>query len=124
MEECVDYQDLMHGLILEHLRKKLSRDYREIHINGKGEQKVDYKGSYPDMILGNHGMVLAVLKLETGETISEKQAGEWKSLSGLGVKLILMIPKNMKMKVTDLLWSQGLMDKVSIGTYEIAIQMP
>jgi hypothetical protein len=45
-------------------------------------------------------------------------------LSRLGAKLILMIPKEMKVKVTELLWAKGLMDKVSTGIYEISIKMP
>jgi len=35
-----------------------------------------------------------------------------------------MIPNDMKVKVTELLWAKGLMDKVSIGTYEISLKMP
>jgi len=76
------------------------------------------------MILGNYGMLVAILEVETAESISEKQAESWKALSGLGEKLILMIPKDMKFKVTELLWAKGLMDKVSIGTYEVSINMP
>ena len=120
----MEYGDLLHEMILEHLKRKLSRDYKEISVNKMGEKKVEYKGHYPDMILGNHGMTLALLKLETAGSVSEKNAEEWKSLSSLGVKLILMIPKEMKVRVTDLLWSKGLMDKVSIGTYEISVNMP
>jgi hypothetical protein len=120
----MEYKDLIHEMILEHLRRKLSKDYKEIGINKKGEQRVDYKGHYPDMILGNHGMVVALLKIETTESISEKEAENWKALSGLGTKLILMIPKETKVRVTDLLWNKGLMDKVSIGTYEISVSMP
>src|SRR4030042_1835738 len=120
----MEYGDLLHEMILEHLKRKLARDYKEIGVNKKGEKKVDYKGHYPDMILGNHGMVLALLKLETAGSAFEKEAEEWKSLSSLGVKLILMIPREMKVKLTDLLWSKGLLDKVSIGTYEILVNMP
>jgi len=93
-------------------------------VNKPGEQKAEYRGHYPDMILGNHGMILAFLEVETAESISEKKAENWGKLSGLGVKLILMVPKDMKVKVTDLLWAKGLMTKVSLGTYEIAITMP
>jgi hypothetical protein len=118
------YGDLVHEMILEHLIRRLSKEYEEIAVNKKGENKVEYKGHYPDMILGNHGMVLALLKVETGDSVSEKEAEKWKALSGVGVKLILMIPKDMKVRVTDLLWSKGLMDKVSIGTYEISVTMP
>jgi len=120
----MEYDVLIHEMIIEHVSKRLSREYKEIRINKRGEKKVEYMGYYPDIILGNHGMVLALLGVETADSISEKQTENWKTLSGLGVKLILMIPKDMKMKVTELLWSKGLMDKVSIGTYEIAVQMP
>ncbi|MDI6889974.1 MAG: hypothetical protein QMC83_03400 [Thermodesulfovibrionales bacterium] len=120
----MEYGDLIHEIILEQVRRKLSRDYKEISVNKPGEKKGEYKGHYPDMILGNHGMVLALLEVETADSISEKQAENWGKLSGLGVKLILMVPKDMKVKATELLWSKGLMGKVSLGTYEISITMP
>jgi hypothetical protein len=120
----MEYDDLIHEMILEHLRKRLSREYKELGINKPGEKKVEYKGHYPDMILGSHNMILAILEVETDKSISEKQAEKWKAVSGLGVKLILMIPKDMKVKVTELLWAKGLMDKVSLGTYEISLKMP
>ncbi|MGB9716652.1 MAG: hypothetical protein ACPL1G_09650 [Thermodesulfovibrionales bacterium] len=120
----MEYAELVHEIILEQVRRKLSRDYKEIGINKAGEKKVEYKGHFPDMVLGNHGIILAILEVETAESISEKSAERWKTLSDLGVKLILMVPKDMKVKATELLWSKGLMGKVSIGTYEIAITMP
>lgn len=120
----MEYSDLIHEIILEHLRKRLSREYKEIGINRTGEQKAEYKGHYPDMILGNHGMVLALLEVETAESISEKGGERWKMLSDLGVKLILMVPKDLKVKATELLWAKGLMGKASMGTYEISVHMP
>lgn len=120
----MEYGTLIHELILEHVKKRLSREYKEIRVNKSGKKEFEYQGHYPDMILGNHGMVFALLEVETSESISEKNAENWKVLSGLGVKLILMIPKDMKVKATELLWSKGLMDKVSIGTYEIVVTMP
>ncbi|MBM4141144.1 MAG: hypothetical protein FJ242_06605 [Nitrospira sp.] len=120
----MEYGNLIHEIILEQVRRKLSRDYKEISVNKPGEKKSEYKGHYPDMILGNHGMVLAILEVETVESISEISADNWKTLSELGVKLILMIPKETKVKVTDLLWANAMMGKVSIGTYEIAVTMP
>lgn len=120
----MEYADLIHEIILEQVKRKLLRDYKEIGINRAGEKKVEYKGHYPDMVLGNHGMVLAILEVETAESINEKAAERWKSLSDLGVKLILMVPKDMKVKVTELLWAKGLMGKVSMGTYEISVTMP
>ncbi len=120
----MEYADLIHEIILEHLKKRLSREYKEIGINKLGEKNGEYKGHYPDMILGNHGMVLALLEVETTESISEKEAERWKALSDLGAKLILMVPKDLRVKVTELLWAKGLMGRVSIGTYEILVHMP
>jgi hypothetical protein len=120
----MEYADLIHEIILEHLKKRLSREYKEIGINKEGQEKDEYRGHYPDMILGNHGMVLALLEVETAESISEKKAERWKVLSDLGAKLILMVPKDLKVKATELLWAKGLMGKVSIGTYEISVHMP
>jgi hypothetical protein len=120
----MEYGDLIHEIILEHLRRRLSRDYKEIGMNRTGEKKAEYKGHYPDMILGNHGMVLSLLEVETTESISEKVAERWNVLSELGVKLILMVPKDLKVKATELLWAKGMMGKVSMGTYEISVHMP
>jgi hypothetical protein len=120
----MEYADLIHEIILEHLKKRLSKEYKEIGINKAGEKKDEYRGHYPDMILGNHGMVLALLEVETSESISEKGAERWKVLSDLGAKLILMVPKDLKVKATELLWAKGLMGKISIGTYEISLNMP
>jgi hypothetical protein len=120
----MEYADLIHEIILEQVRRKLSRDYKEIGINRAGEKKVEYRGHYPDMVLGNHGMTLALLEVETADSISEKGAEKWKTLSDLGVKLFVMVPKDMKVKATEFLWSKGLMGKVSIGTYDISVTMP
>ncbi|MGA1845226.1 MAG: hypothetical protein ACMUIS_11750 [bacterium] len=120
----MDYEGLIHEMILEHMRKQLSKDYREIRINPRDEKKVEYKGHYPDMILGNHGMVLSILEVETEGSVSEKAVQRWRELSGLGVKLVIMVPKEAKVKATDLIWNKGLMGKVSLGMYEIVIRMP
>ena len=120
----MEYGDLIHEMILEHLKRRLSKEYKEIGINRTGEKRAEYKGHYPDMILGNHGMVLALLEVETADSISERGADRWRALSDLGVKLILMVPKDLKVKSTDLLWTKGLMGKISMGTYEISVNMP
>ena len=119
----MEYESLTHDIILEHIRKELSRDYKEIGVNKNNEKNVAYKGHYPDMVLGNHGMVLGILEVETEGSISEKAAERWKDLSKLGVKLIIMVPKATKVKATDLIWNNGLMGKVSLGTYDIVIKM-
>jgi len=120
----MNHEKLIHNWMVSYLKERLSRDYDDIKVNLYDERKNEYKGHYPDLILSNHGMVLAVMEVETEKSINEQKAGEWKALSSLGVKLILMVPRSAKSKVVDLLWKEGMVEKVSVGTYEISINMP
>jgi len=117
-------EKLIHDWMVTYLREKLSRDYKEISVNLEGERKNEFNGHYPDLILGNHGLTLAIMEVETEGSITHEKAAEWKALSVLGARLILMIPRNSKTKVVELLWQKGLADKVAIGSYEIVINMP
>jgi len=116
-------EKLIHDWMISYLRDRLSRDYSDIKINLDKEQN-EFNGHYPDLILGNHGIVLAIMEVETAGTITPEQAENWKKLSGLGAKLILMVPKTAKPKILDLLWKQGIADKASVGSYDINISMP
>lgn len=107
-------EKLLHDLIVDYLKQKLSKEYKEIKVNPAGD---------PDLILSNHGLVLALLEVETGSSITQK-AGKWKEMTQAGSKLILMVPKNAKAKVMELLWQKGIADRVSVGSYEIAVNMP
>lgn len=120
----MDNDKLIHDWMVNYLRQRLSRDYKDIKVNLEGENKNEFKGSYPDLVLGNHGMVLAVMEVETENSITLEKADEWKTLSGLGVKLIIMVPNISKAKVIDLLWKKGIADKVGVGSYEINVKMP
>ena len=116
-------EKLIHDWMVSHLKERLSKNYNEIKVNLEGE-KNEFKGHYPDMVLGNHGIVLAIMEVETEGSITTEKADEWKALAGLGAKLIVMVPKRTKAKVIDLLWKQGLADKASVGSYEINFSMP
>jgi hypothetical protein len=115
---------LIHDWMVSYLKQRLSRDFKDISMNLEGEKKNEFQGHYPDLILGNHGMVLSVMEVETEKSINPEKADEWKALTGLGVKLILMVPTASKAKVVDLLWKSGIMDKTSVGSYEINVRMP
>jgi hypothetical protein len=115
---------LIHDWMIAYLRQRLSRDYKEISVNLEGEKNNEFKGHYPDLILGNHGMVLAVMEVETEKSITPEKADEWKALTGLGVKLVIMVPNTSKAKAVDLLWKRGIADKVAVGSYEINVRMP
>jgi hypothetical protein len=116
--------DLIHDWMISYLQKKLKRDYDDIKVNRDDDQANAFNGHYPDLILENHGLVLAVMEVETEQTISPEKAEEWKTMAGLGAKLILMVPKTLKPKVLDILWKNGMADKASVGSYEMNVQMP
>jgi hypothetical protein len=108
-------EKLVHDLIVETMRQKYARDYKEIVADAD---------QCPELTLKNHGMVLAMVSVETDSTMTAEKADRWKEIVETGTKLVLMIPKNARVKVTDILWQKGIMDRVSVGTYEIAITMP
>ncbi|MBI5409607.1 MAG: hypothetical protein HZA14_09610 [Nitrospirae bacterium] len=116
-------EKLIHDWMVSYLKDKLSRDYNDVRINLE-EKKNEFKGHHPDLILGNHGLVLAIMEVETEGSITSGKADEWKTLTGLGAKLILMVPKTSKAKVVDFLWKKGMADKVSVGSYELSVSMP
>ncbi len=120
----MDQDRLYHDWAVTYLKQKLSRSYSDIKVNLEGEEKNEFKGHYPDLILGNHGMVLAVMEVETEKTVTPKKAEEWKKLAGLGAKLIVMVPKASKAKVVELLWKEGIADKAAVGSFEFNVNMP
>lgn len=108
-------EKLIHDLMVDHLRHRLRREYSEITTNPSGT---------PDLTLANHGLVLAVVEVETEGSITPEKAASWKTLAQPGTKLILMVPKNARVRVMELLWQHGIADRVSVGTYDIAVTMP
>ena len=111
----MDNEKLVHDLIIDRLKRKLDREYSEIKVNPSGS---------PDLTLSNHGLALAVVEVETESSITPEKAKDWKILAQSGSKLILMVPKNMKVKVTEILWQSGMVSNVAVGTYEITVNMP
>ncbi|MBF0457533.1 MAG: hypothetical protein HQK99_06520 [Nitrospirae bacterium] len=120
----MESEKVFHNWLVTHLQNRLSRQYTEITCNLDGEEKHEFEGFYPDLILKNYGMAMAVVEVETEETINAEKAKHWKSLSQKGVKLILMIPEKARSKVTGLLWDMGLAADVAVGSYDLRINMP
>ncbi|UCC66394.1 MAG: hypothetical protein JSW32_00100 [Deltaproteobacteria bacterium] len=116
-------EEFFHDWLVSYLQRRMARDYKEITANYQDEKKHEFEGHYPDLILANRGMVLAIMEVETEESITPERAERWKELAGLGVKLILMVPAHARPKVMDLVWQRGLADKVGVGSYEINIKM-
>lgn len=111
----MESEKLLHDLIVDRLRAKFAGQYKEIKINSGGN---------PDLVLANHGLTLAVVQVETEGSITAEKAEKWKEMARSGSKLILMVPKNAKVKVLELLWKSGIADRVGVGSYEIMISMP
>ncbi len=111
----MDSDKMIHDLIVDRLRGKFGREYTEIKVNVEGN---------PDIILANHGLTIAMVEVETERSITPEEAKKWKEMAQSGSKLILMVPKKEKVKTMQLLWEQGIADKVGVGSYEIAITMP
>ena len=107
-------ENLIHDWMVSYLWERLSKDYNDIKVNLGGDRKNEFNSHYPDLILGSHGLVLAIMEIETEGSVTPEKAEEWKRLSGLGAKLILMLPRASKSKALDLLWKQRLADKVSV----------
>jgi hypothetical protein len=112
-----------HDWLVSYLQQRLAKDYKEVRANYQGEQKHEFNGKYPDLILANQGVVLAIMEVETEESITPEQADQWKELAGLGAKLILMVPNHTRPKVMDLAFQKGLAGKVGVGSYEMTIKM-
>ena len=108
-------EKLIHDWMVDFLKHKFGREYKEIKVNPGGD---------PDLILANHGLVLSVVEVETEGSITPEKAEAWKQTLQVGSKLILMVPKNTKAKVMELLWQKGIADRVGVGSYDIVINMP
>jgi hypothetical protein len=119
-----EHEKAVHDAIIEEIKKKLRFQYKDIKVNHLGEKSHEFKGFYPDMILSEQGMVLALVEVETEQTYSREKVDSWKKLVGSGPRLILMAPKGMKAKLTAALWDGGIADKVALGSYDITINMP
>jgi hypothetical protein len=100
-------EHFFHDWLVSYLQGRLARDYKEVRANVGEEQKHEFNHHYPDLILSNQGMVLAIMEVETG----------------LGAKLILMVPNHARPKVMELVLQKGLAAKVGVGSYEITIKM-
>jgi hypothetical protein len=113
----------LHDWVIEKLREKYSRLYKEIHINPGEERNFEFKGHYPDVVFVNYGQVVLIAEVETEGTINEEEVEEWKELSGLGVQLVLLVPKEMQNAARDICWRSGIAAKVKIGFFDVVLNI-
>ena len=122
MERSTDEQ-FLHDWVIRKLFEKYSRLYSEVHINPGDEKNFEHGGKYPDAVFVNYGQVVQVVEVETKETISEERLDKWKELSDLGVKLSLLVPKEMQAKARDICFNSGLAAKVNLGSFDVQLNI-
>ena len=64
------------------------------------------------------------MEVETGGSVTAARAPRWAEMAASGSKLILMVPRNLRVRAAELLWENGITDRVSVGTYDLRIEMP
>ncbi|MCS7214885.1 MAG: hypothetical protein RMI30_04145 [Thermodesulfovibrio sp.] len=78
----------------------------------------------PDLVILSYGIVIGYMDIVTEKEISSERINRWKELIYAKNKLIIIIPKEEKLKIMEILWKEGIAEKVSIGTYEVNISLP
>ncbi len=116
-------EQFLHDWVIRKVQEKYSRLYSEVHINPGDEKNYEYNGSYPDIVVVNYGQTVQIVEVETRETINNERAAKWKNLSELGVKLSLLVPKEMQNATRDICWKSGLVAKVNIGSFDVNLNI-
>ncbi|MCX8034201.1 MAG: hypothetical protein N3A00_02650 [Thermodesulfovibrio sp.] len=101
--------------LVYNLKQKLSKLQQEIE---------NVKEPPPDLKILSYGMVIGYIDIITEKEIKTERIEKWKTLINQGNKLTIIIAKDEKLKITELLWKEGLAEKVSVGTYEINLFLP
>lgn len=102
-------------LLIYHLKQKLSKIKQELE---------PISNSPPDLKLLSYGVVIGYIDIITEKEIGWERIQKWKQLISEGSKLTLLLPKEEKLRITEILWKEGIAEKVSIGTYEINLFLP
>lgn len=116
-------EQFLHDWVIRQAREKFSKLYNEININPGEEQNSEFKGHYPDILLGSYGQVVQIIEVETKSTVKEEKVQYWKSVSELGVQLIILVPKELQNTLRDICWKNGLAAKVKIGSFDVDIKI-
>jgi len=116
-------EQFLHDWVIRKVHEKYSRLYSEVRINPGDEKNYEYNGAYPDIIFENYGQIVQIVEVETRETINNERADKWKTLSELGVKLSLLVPKDMQNAARDICWKGGLVAKINIGSFDVNLNI-
>lgn len=116
-------EKFLHDWVIRQTKEKFSKLYNEININPGGEKNYDFKGFYPDILLGSYGQVVQLIEVETKSTINETRLEYWKKVSELGLQVTVLVPREYLNEARELCWKNGLAAKVKIGSFDVDIQI-
>lgn len=108
-------EKLLKDLIILQLKQKLYRIKQEIE---------NIENPPPDLKILSYGITVGYIDIITEKEIGTERLKKWKELISQGNKVIVIVPKEEKLKITDIIWKEGLSEKLSIGTYEINLFLP
>jgi len=107
----------------KHLKEFLTY-YLKQKLHRLQQQLEPLENPPPDLKILTYGMTLGYMDIITEKEITQERLNKWKEIISEGNKLIILIPKEEKLKITEILWKEGIAEKVSIGTYEINLFLP
>ncbi len=116
-------EQFLHDWVIQKIKQKYSRLYKEVHTNPGEEKNFEFKGCYPDVVFVNYGQTVLIAEVETQETINEEEVEEWRELSNLGTQLVLLVPKELQNAARDMCWKNGIASKVKIGFFEVVLSV-
>jgi len=102
-------------LIIYHLKQKLGRLQQELEYTQEPP---------PDLKILSYSMIIGYIDIVTEKEITSERINKWRQMISEGYKLTIVVPKDEKLKITEVLWKEGITEKVSIGTYEINLFLP
>lgn len=111
----MNQQKYLKELLTYHLKQKLSKVKQDLE---------PFPSPPPDLTMKSYGLTLGYIDIVTEKEIEPERIAKWKNILTEGNKLIIIVPKEEKVKITETLWKEGLAEKISIGTYEINLFLP
>lgn len=109
---------------IEKSLKELLIHQIEQRLNKLNQKVEPLSETPPEMKIVSYGMTIGYIDIVTEKDLKAERIEKWKNLVSKGEKLILLIPKEEKLRIADMLWKEGLAEKVSIGTFEINLFLP
>ncbi|MEJ5228087.1 hypothetical protein [Thermodesulfovibrio sp.] len=108
-------QNQLKELIIAQLKQKLGKVKQDIEL---------VKEPPPELKITSYGMTVGYIDIITESELTENRINLWKEAVKKGEKLTIIVPKEQKLKITELLWKEGVAEKISIGTYELTLLLP